>query len=30
MIIIEEAIVHRDKSITLKFYNRKEITIAAV
>ena len=29
MIIIEEAIVHRDKSITFKYYNGKEKTIEA-
>ena len=29
MIIVEKAIVHRDKSITFKYYNGKEITIAA-
>lgn len=29
MIMVEKAIVHRDKSITFKFYNGNEITIAA-
>lgn len=29
MIMVEKAIVHRDKSITFKFYNGKETTIAA-
>lgn len=30
MIMVEKATVHRDKSITFKFYNGKETTIAAV
>lgn len=29
MIMVEKATVHRDKSITFKFYNGKETTIAA-
>ncbi len=29
MIMVEKAIVHRDKSITFKYYNGKEITISA-
>lgn len=30
MIMVEKAIVHRDKSITFKFCNGNEITIAAL
>lgn len=29
MIMVEKAIVHMNKSITFKFYNGKETTIAA-
>ena len=29
MIMVEKAIVHRDKSITFKFYNGKEITLTS-
>ena len=29
MVMVEKATVHRDKSITFKFYNGKETTIAA-
>ena len=29
MVMVEKATVHRDKSITFKFYNGKETTIGA-